>query len=77
MITVSKGVLKNKMLEYFRRVETTGEELIVTDHRKPVLKVVPVKEKIPVSELFEQYQGKATYAAPAIESETAEWGEHL
>ena len=41
--TVSKGVLKARMLEYFRQVEKTGEELVVTDKNRPVLKVVPLK----------------------------------
>ena len=36
MLAVAKGELKAKMLECFRHVEQSGEELIVTDHRKPV-----------------------------------------
>lgn len=75
MITVSKGVLKDKMLEYFRRVESTGEELIVTDHRKPALKVVPFKQKVSLKDLFAKYQGKAAYRAPINEPETDEWGD--
>ena len=43
---VSKGVLKLKMLEYFRRVEQTGEELIVTNNNVPALKVIPIDEDI-------------------------------
>ena len=38
---VSKSVFKAKALEYFREVESTGKELIITDHGKPVLKVIP------------------------------------
>lgn len=38
---VSKSKFKPKSLEYFRKVEETGQELIITDHGKPVLKVVP------------------------------------
>ncbi len=38
---VSKSVFKPHSLEYFRRIEQTGEELIITDHGRPVLKVVP------------------------------------
>ncbi len=38
---VSKSKLKAHALEYFREVERTGKELIVTDHGKPVLKIVP------------------------------------
>ena len=42
--TVSKSKLKAKALEYFREVERTGQELIVTDHGKPVLRIVPYRE---------------------------------
>lgn len=38
MVTVSKSTLKGKMLEYFRQVEETGEELVVTDNGRPVVK---------------------------------------
>ena len=41
---VSKSKLKPRLLEYFRKVEKTGKELIVTDHGKPVLKIVPYSE---------------------------------
>ncbi|MEW6221568.1 MAG: type II toxin-antitoxin system Phd/YefM family antitoxin [Thermodesulfobacteriota bacterium] len=39
--TVSKSQFKPRSLEYFRRIEETGEELVITDHGRPVLKVVP------------------------------------
>jgi len=38
---ISKSAFKAKALEYFREVESSGKELIITDHGKPVLKVVP------------------------------------
>lgn len=38
---ISKSKFKPKSLEYFRQVEETGEEIIITDHGKPVIKVVP------------------------------------
>lgn len=41
---VSKSQFKPRALEYFREVETTGRELIITDRGKPVLKVVPYVE---------------------------------
>jgi prevent-host-death family protein len=37
---VSKSSFKERALEYLREVETTGNELIITDHGKPVLKLV-------------------------------------
>jgi antitoxin (DNA-binding transcriptional repressor) of toxin-antitoxin stability system len=52
MPTVSKGVLKAKMLEYFREVESSGEELIVTDKHKPVLKVTPLIARKHPDEVF-------------------------
>ncbi|GAB6064057.1 type II toxin-antitoxin system Phd/YefM family antitoxin [Deferrisoma palaeochoriense] len=44
-ITVSKSKLKPKLLEYLRRVATTGEELVVTDRGKPVARIVPYREE--------------------------------
>ena len=75
MRTVSKGVLKARMLEYFRRVEKTGEELIVTDHRVPVLKVVPLRPKQSVDDLFADVRGKFRCTGDLLEPETAEWGD--
>lgn len=42
--TVSKSQFKPHSLEYFRKIEQTGEELVITDHGRPVLKVVPYVE---------------------------------
>jgi prevent-host-death family protein len=41
--TVSKSKFKPRALEYFRKVQETGEELVLTDHGKPVLKIVAFK----------------------------------
>lgn len=38
---VSKSKFKPRTLEYFRQVEESGEELVITDHGRPVLKVIP------------------------------------
>ncbi len=42
---VSKSQFKPHSLEYFRRIEQTGEELVITDHGRPVLKIVPYVEE--------------------------------
>jgi prevent-host-death family protein len=39
---VSKTVFKAKALEYFRRVESTGETLIITDHGQPMVEIRPI-----------------------------------
>ena len=41
---ISKSKFKPYALQYFRQVEQTGKELIITDHGKPVLKIVPYSE---------------------------------
>ena len=38
---VSKARFKPKALEYFRLVEETGVELIITDRGRPVAKITP------------------------------------
>ena len=43
---VSKSAFKPKALEYFRTVQRTGEELIITDRGEPVLKIVPYAEDL-------------------------------
>jgi antitoxin (DNA-binding transcriptional repressor) of toxin-antitoxin stability system len=36
---ISKSKFKARALEFFRRVEETGEPLVVTDHGKPKLEI--------------------------------------
>jgi len=42
--TISKSRFKAQALEYFRKVQDTGEEVIITDRGQPVLKIVPYLE---------------------------------
>ncbi len=56
-MTVTKGKLKAKMLEYFREVERTGEPLIVTDRGREVLEVRPIgPKKVTAAEILAEYQ---------------------
>ena len=41
---ISKSKFKPRALHYFREVEKTGRELIISDRGKPVLKIVPYTE---------------------------------
>jgi prevent-host-death family protein len=61
MPTVSKSALKAKMLEYLREVERTGEELIVTDNQRPVLKIVPIAKRRTAAEVFADWRAKGGY----------------
>ncbi len=38
---VSKSQFKPRALQYFREVQEKGVELIITDHGKPVIKIIP------------------------------------
>jgi antitoxin (DNA-binding transcriptional repressor) of toxin-antitoxin stability system len=44
-IHVSKSQIKAKALEYFRQIEATGDNLIVTDYGKPTLEIRPYQNK--------------------------------
>ena len=75
MLAVAKGELKAKMLEYFRHIGKSGEELIVTDHRKPVLKIIPIKRKLKPDEAFGDLYGKVKYYEDINIPTMAEWGD--
>ncbi len=75
MKKVSKGLLKARMLELFRTVEQTGEELIVTDHNRPVLKVVPLRQRQPASTVFADVRGKVAYHEDILAPTSDEWGD--
>ena len=75
MTTISKSKLKAHMLRIFREIEKSGEELIVTDHGRPVLKIQAIAEKCSVEKVFGALQGQVVYNedinAPTLE----EWSE--
>lgn len=75
MLNVSKSDLKARMLEYFRRVEETGEEIIVTSHGKPVARVVPYRPQRSVEDVFADLRGKVRYHADLSEPTSDEWGD--
>jgi prevent-host-death family protein len=63
------------VLEHLRRVEETGEELIVTDHGEPVLRIVPIRARTPAAESFAGVRGKVVYHGDLLEPTTGEWPE--
>ena len=73
--TISKSKLKAKMLEIFRQLEASGDELIVTDHDKPVLKIIPIKKKVAVGAVFANLQGQVTYLEDINTPTLQEWDE--
>lgn len=77
MITVSKGVLEQKIHEYFQEVEEKGEDIIVTNNKIAVFKIVSLRRKKnrEVDDVFADLRGKIKYHADILEPETGEWGE--
>lgn len=74
--SASKGKLKAHMLEYFREIERSGQELIVIDHNKPVLRIVPMDRKSNTTEsVFRKYRHKVEYNEDITSPTTNEWNE--
>jgi len=73
MNTISKSKLKAHMLEIFRKIQESGEALIVTDHNNPVLIISPYKEKYSVNDVFDPYKGKVTYTEDITSPTKDEW----
>ena len=74
MPSISKSKLRANMFRIFREIEETGEEWIVTDHNRPVLRIQPIVQKKTVEELFGAIQGKIVYCADINTPVTDEWG---
>lgn len=75
MITVSQGRLKTRMQEYFQKVEKFGEELVVTNNNIPILRIVPIKKKGRVKDVFADIRGTVKYSGDLMKPETEEWGD--
>lgn len=73
--TISKSKLKATMLEVFRKLEATGGELIVTERGRPVLKIVPIRPKLSVQEIFGDVQGQVVYFEDINTPTIDEWSE--
>lgn len=72
---VSKTTLKASMLEYFRRIEETGEDLIVTDRSRPVLRISRIRPRLSAQELFGDVRNKVKYRGDILAPTTDEWSD--
>jgi prevent-host-death family protein len=69
---VSKSRFKARALEYFREVERTGRELIITDRGTPVLKLVPYRDE-PHESLKLLRESVVRYDAPTKPVAVDDW----
>ena len=76
MAEVSKSALEAKVLEYLQHVEETGEELIVTDNGRPVVKVVAIIwPRRSAADAFGDVRGRVVYREGILAPTTDEWPE--
>ncbi|MGD1922117.1 MAG: type II toxin-antitoxin system Phd/YefM family antitoxin [Pleurocapsa sp.] len=75
MKSISKSKLKSKLLELLRYVESEGDELIVTDRGKPVVRISRYCDAPTTEELFGQMRGKVKYLEDLTLPTIEEWGE--
>ncbi len=61
------------MLEVFREVEASGEEIVITDRGQPVLKIVPIRRQEDVDQVFADLRRRARL--PSDEELTAPIGD--
>ncbi len=69
MQSISKSKLKANMLRIFRELEKSGEELIVTDRGRQVLRIQPVSKKKTVDDVFAALRSRVVFrenAGPAV-----------
>jgi antitoxin (DNA-binding transcriptional repressor) of toxin-antitoxin stability system len=72
---ISKSKLKARMLEIFRDLQENGGEIIVTERDKPVLRIIPYREKRTVEELFGEYRGTFVFTEDPDTPTTDEWSD--
>lgn len=73
MLTISKSKLKAQMLQIFRELEATGEEVIVTDRNRSVAHITPYEDKLTVEELFANWQGQVIFHEDPSTPTIDEW----
>ncbi|OUL28726.1 prevent-host-death protein [Nostoc sp. T09] len=75
MKSISKTKLKAQLLEFLRLVESEGEEIVVTDRGKPVVKISKYAQTLSTEELFGEMRGKVKYFEDLTTPTTEEWAE--
>lgn len=75
MIRISKSKLKAHMLQVFRQIEESGEEVVVTDRGRPVLRIQPIARRRSVQHVFGSVRGHVTYRGALDEPTIEEWSE--
>ncbi|MEH2162682.1 MAG: type II toxin-antitoxin system prevent-host-death family antitoxin [Nostoc sp.] len=75
MKSISKSKLKSQLLEFLRLVESEGEEIVVTDRGKPVVKISKYAQAASTEELFGEMGCKVKYFEDLTTPTTEEWAQ--
>ena len=75
MLTVTRNSMKTRGYQYVGRVLRTGEEIVVTDNKVPVAKIVPVKSGLSPDVLFAEARKKAWCKTDLTAPTASEWSE--
>ena len=73
MASVPKSTLNGKALEYVQHVADTGEELVITDNGRPVVRVTAIPARTSADELFADVRGKVVYHDDVLAPTIDEW----
>ena len=77
--TMSITELAANMLDVFHELETTGQELIVTEDGRPMLRITPIppapRPGLSVQELFGDVQGQVVFYEDINTPTIDEWSE--
>ncbi len=61
MKTIEKSQLTAQLLEFLQLVELEGEEILVMDGNKPVVRISQYEKSLSTEELFKDMRGKVKY----------------
>jgi len=75
MKTVDKSQLTAQLLELLQLVELEGEEILVMDGNKPVVRISQYEKSLSTEELFKDMRGKVKYFEDLTTPTTEEWQE--
>ncbi|MEG4345455.1 prevent-host-death protein [Microcoleus sp. A003_D6] len=75
MKTVDKSQLTAQLLELLQLVEIEGEEILVMDGNKPVVRICQYEKSLSTEELFKDMRGKVKYFEDLTTPTTEEWQE--
>ena len=75
MKSIDKNQLKANLLEFLQLVDLEGEEILVTDGNKPVVRISQYEKTPATEELFKNMRCKVKYFEDLTTPTSEEWQE--